>query len=94
MAPVNHSYGLDLGDIDGDGDLDAVVGNDGTPNKLWLNDGSAMFSDSGQSFYSASCYGIGVVDWNPPPLRHGTVVVQAFVSPDSKSSAKIGRASS
>jgi hypothetical protein len=37
-----------LGDVDGDGDLDAYVGNAG-PNELWLNDGAGFFTDSGQS---------------------------------------------
>ena len=41
-----------LGDLDGDGDLDAFVANNSFPgqaNKVWLNDGSASFTDSGQS---------------------------------------------
>lgn len=37
-----------LGDVDGDGDLDAYVGND-APNELWLNDGTGFFTDSGQN---------------------------------------------
>ncbi|MEZ4768418.1 MAG: FG-GAP-like repeat-containing protein [Caldilineales bacterium] len=41
-----------LGDLDGDGDLDAFVANGSflqTANKVWLNDGSGTFSDSGQN---------------------------------------------
>jgi len=41
------SSGVFLGDLDGDGDVDALVSNMGSPNKVWLNDGSATFSDSG-----------------------------------------------
>jgi len=37
-----------LGDLDGDGDLDAFVGNFASPNEIWLNDGDGVFSDSGQ----------------------------------------------
>jgi hypothetical protein len=40
------SMDVALGDLDGDGDLDAFVANDG-PNKVWLNDGKGVFSDSG-----------------------------------------------
>ncbi|HKB15584.1 MAG TPA: VCBS repeat-containing protein, partial [Planctomycetota bacterium] len=39
--------GLALGDSDGDGDLDALVGNVGSePTRLLLNDGSGAFSPS------------------------------------------------
>jgi hypothetical protein len=35
---------LELGDVDGDGDPDLVVGNEG-PNGLYINDGTAHFTD-------------------------------------------------
>jgi hypothetical protein len=39
------STALDLGDLDGDGDLDAFVANQGKqPNQVWLNDGSGRFN--------------------------------------------------
>ncbi|KKJ01367.1 FG-GAP-like repeat-containing protein [Prochlorothrix hollandica] len=50
------SNGVDLGDFDGDGDLDVFAVNFGTfpatgeANRLWLNDGSGNFTDSGQLF--------------------------------------------
>jgi hypothetical protein len=49
-----NSYAVSLGDVDGDGDLDAFVGDDdprasGQPNKVWLNDGTGRFKDSGQN---------------------------------------------
>lgn len=40
-----------LGDLDADGDLDAFVGNMGLANqgnRVWLNDGNGVFTDSGQ----------------------------------------------
>jgi hypothetical protein len=42
---------LDLGDVDGDGDLDALAANIGS-NEVWLNDGSGNFNDSGQALGS------------------------------------------
>ena len=42
------SWGVALGDLDGDGDLDAVVADLNTGAEIWLNDGSGSFADSGQ----------------------------------------------
>jgi hypothetical protein len=42
------SHAVALGDLDGDGDLDAFVGNRG-PDRAWLNDGLARFSAGGQA---------------------------------------------
>jgi hypothetical protein len=44
---------VSFADLDGDGDLDALVGNGhtddtGWPNTVWYNDGSGRFTDSGQ----------------------------------------------
>lgn len=53
LAPESHlpaqsqvSMGLALGDGDRDGDLDLVVANRRSQNRLWLNDGSGVFSDT------------------------------------------------
>jgi hypothetical protein len=45
---AGNSFGMALGDFDGDGDLDAFVSNVGEGNRIWINNGSAQFSDSGQ----------------------------------------------
>ena len=38
-----------IGDVDGDGDLDAVTGSPGTnPGIIWINDGTGQFKDNGQ----------------------------------------------
>lgn len=45
------STSVALGDVDGDGDLDLLVGNNvnSDPNRLYLNNGSGIFTNSGQA---------------------------------------------
>jgi hypothetical protein len=56
-----HSACAALGDVDADGDLDAVVAAGGffaEPNTVWINDGDGNFLDSGQALgngYSIGC---------------------------------------
>lgn len=51
---INDKYksatGVQLADIDGDGDLDALVNYYNSPNTFWINDGKANFSLSKISF--------------------------------------------
>lgn len=45
-ASEDHTQGIALADIDGDGDLDMVVANQSPPNRLLLNDGQGRFTDA------------------------------------------------
>ncbi len=52
---ADFSTAVALGDVDSDGDLDAVVGNhQGQVNQLWLNDGRGAFVVSAQALGSGS----------------------------------------
>jgi hypothetical protein len=62
-----------LGDLDGDGDLDAFFGNDfatdpvgelipGRPNTVWWNDGRGGFTDSGQRLGEVQTKGVALGD--------------------------------
>lgn len=67
---TNNSEGVDLSDVDDDGDIDAIVGNvDNQPNRLWLNDGNGNFSDSGQAMGSSNSLGVrfGDLDGDTDP---------------------------
>ncbi len=44
----SNTYGLTLGDIDNDGDIDLISGNDGRT-EVFTNDGKGIFTNSGQS---------------------------------------------
>ncbi len=52
---------MSLGDVDGDGDLDAFVANLGA-NRVWLNQGSGTFTDSGQALGNHSSRGVTLGD--------------------------------
>ena len=51
-----------MGDVDGDGDLDAFVANYSQGNKVWLNDGSGVFTDSSQSLGNSDSLGVSMGD--------------------------------
>lgn len=42
----DHTQGIALADMDGDGDLDMVIANQSPPNRLLLNDGKGRFEDA------------------------------------------------
>ena len=52
----SHSWAVALGDLDGDGDLDAMVANSSSNqfNSVWINDGNGTFTWSGQASENAS----------------------------------------
>ena len=56
------SSGIDLGDVDGDGDLDAFVSNFGQGNQVWLNAGSGTFSQSSNSLGDSNSLGVSLGD--------------------------------
>ncbi len=56
------TWGVALGDIDGDGDLDAVTANFDAAAMIWLNDGKGQFSDSGQRLGTGRCEMVAVAD--------------------------------
>ena len=41
---LSSSHNVSLGDVDGDGDLDAFVDNRNQGNKVWINDGTGNFT--------------------------------------------------
>ena len=64
MLVLHDGQDVDLGDLDGDGDLDAFVANAafGLPNRVYLNDGSGVLSDSGQSLGNVNSTGVQLGD--------------------------------
>ena len=63
LARVRDDVGLhvELGDLDGDGDLDAFTANSGA-NRVWINDGAGVFTDSGQGLGDHLSHGVDLGD--------------------------------
>jgi len=64
----SYSFGVSLGDFDGDGDLDAWVTNQNQPNRVWINQGGQQggvagdFADSGQALGNSNSFGVSLGD--------------------------------
>ena len=58
----SQSNSVVLGDLDGDGDLDAMVGNYMQPNTVWTNDGTGTFTDSGQALGNSGSFSVALGD--------------------------------
>ena len=58
------SAAVALGDLDGDGDFDAVVGNDGAPDEVWRNGGNGFLTDSGQRLANGNTWDVGLGDFD------------------------------
>jgi len=59
---LSTSYATELADLDGDGDLDIVVGNDTAPNAVFLNDGHGQFLHHGTFGQPASIRSLTLAD--------------------------------
>jgi len=57
-----NSFDIGLGDLDGDGNLDAYVGNNAQGNTVWTNDGTGLFYDTGQSLGSGQSLKVALGD--------------------------------
>jgi hypothetical protein len=53
----DRTFSIALGDLDGDTDLDAFVVYNNSSDRVYLNDGSGTFTDSGQSLGIADDWG-------------------------------------
>ncbi|MCB1071178.1 MAG: VCBS repeat-containing protein [Kiritimatiellae bacterium] len=68
------SYGIDLGDLNGDGSLDVFIANfSSQPNEVWLNDGSGTFTNSGQALGSDSSFCVVLLPVNNDPYLDAVV---------------------
>lgn len=70
-----------LGDLDADGDLDAVFANPQRHNsEVWLNDGGGTFVDTGQQLTQYG-HGVGVADFDKDGDLDAFIACHQFVTP-------------
>ena len=61
------TWGVALGDVDLDGDLDAVVANEDIGGVVWLNDSRGQFTDSGQRLSVGTSIALADLDGDDAP---------------------------
>ena len=61
------TWQVGLGDVDGDGDLDAVTANEDIGGAVWLNDGAGVFADSGQRLSIGNAIAVADLDHDGAP---------------------------
>jgi len=65
MLGADYSFNVALADIDGDSDMDALVGtNSGMPNRIYLNNGSGVFTEAGGSMGIGRVLKLGADDFD------------------------------
>jgi len=78
---VRGTFQAGLGDLDGDGDLDAVFANPMQNNsQIWLNDGTGTFTDTGQKLTSYG-HGVGLADFDEDGDLDAFIACHQFVTP-------------
>ncbi|MBU0492215.1 MAG: VCBS repeat-containing protein [Chloroflexi bacterium] len=79
--PATGTFQIGLGDLDGDGDLDAVFANPmKSYSQVWLNDGTGQFTDTGQRLTQYG-HGVGVADFDGDGDLDAFITCHQFVSP-------------
>lgn len=90
------SWGVALGDLDGDDDLDAFVGNglyahNSQPqsNEVWLNDGRGRFTSNGQVFAPAFTGPVALADLDGDSDLDAMVVNYQLLQPGPQGGAQV-----
>ncbi len=78
---ARETFQAGVGDLDGDGDLDAVFANpQQNKSQVWLNDGSGIFADTGQKLTQYG-HGVGLADFDQDGDLDAFIVCHQFVTP-------------